>query len=296
MKYRGWLGVLAALHACQGGPPSGRQTVEVTLPLGGLETGGDRTGFVLIEFGSFACHYCQLFHDSVYPGVAARFVGPGRARFRFVSVDTAPPLLRIAAWAQCAVAGLGVDSALAFAFDLVRDGKPPPGPEDPDSCEVRSLATRRQEAEAAQALGVRAVPTFVVGVQDFSGRLVGWVVQGLDEDALWKASPRCGASPRGPRPAGGSWLATAQGMSASGSGHDSDRRRQDGSIMSRASFWAALSLALMAAVPIASTGGGGAPHAGGRGARFDCWRYNIFPEAGGVLIEGVATLVRWEPG
>lgn len=51
-------------------------------------------------------------------------------------------------------------------------------------CISEGVGARREEAMAAASLGVHRVPTFIVGQRESSGRIVGWVVEGLRDSVL----------------------------------------------------------------------------------------------------------------
>lgn len=167
-----------------------RLVVRVPLPSGGLTIGSDQAPLVIVEFGSLGCPYCLAFHDSVLPGLDSLFVRRGLAQFRYVSVDTTVPLLDLSAWMHCDRDGLGVSGVLDEAWRVMRDRDSltlqaiaePSSKET--ACRQQGIESTMNEARVASALGVRKLPTFVVGVPLASGGMVGWVVEGLHEPYL----------------------------------------------------------------------------------------------------------------
>jgi protein-disulfide isomerase len=187
--------VALTLVACQEPRPDTRRVVQVSLPAEGLEVGPGDTAFVIVEFGSFLCPFCRVFHDSVYPVITRDYIETRKARFRFVSIDTASALVRLAAWVACR-SDDGLTAALADAFALAAPRPLPPidslvslpqQGQSIEECILAKVPARRQELAGIQRLGVRAVPTFLVGAQaPGDGRIVGWVVEGLREPQLYE--------------------------------------------------------------------------------------------------------------
>ncbi|MGE0354190.1 MAG: DsbA family protein [Gemmatimonadales bacterium] len=160
-----------------------------TSPHRGIITAGIPSILVIVEFGSFACRYCREFQDSIYPELKEHYLEAGKARFRFVSIDSAAPLVRLSAWAACAAGEHGLEAAVREGFAFFSANRN--GLLHPDqgflglpagglsSCVQSEAGPRLEEARAARLLGVQAVPTFVVGLSDSSGHMVGWVVEGM---------------------------------------------------------------------------------------------------------------------
>ncbi len=158
----------------------------------GYDRGSARASVTVVEFADFGCPYCAQFAGQVYPALAAEFVKTGGVRWTYV-----PFVLGIFAngdeagrAAECAgdqggaafarmhdhlfaeqeawkaapdPAGLLRSLALAAGLDTARFA----------SC-YASEAPKRRLAESnalADALGVRATPTFFVAGQRIEGAL-----------------------------------------------------------------------------------------------------------------------------
>ncbi len=164
-----------------------RLVVQVDLPVGGIIVGDTSAPLSVIEFGSFACKYCATFHDSIYPRIEEDYLRPSRATFRFVSVDSTEPLVTLSAWVACAQSELGYELAMSKAFAAIRYdtlsrfavGRGLPSDIMEPGCVTKQVTTRLSEAHASGTLGIRRVPTFLVGVPDRRGYTTGWVVEGM---------------------------------------------------------------------------------------------------------------------
>ena len=169
-----------------------RLAFEVELPSEGLTDGATSAPVSIVEFGSFRCPYCREFQDSAFGALSRTHIAPGAARFRFVSIDTLEPYLRLSAWTSCQARSAGLDAALREAFKVL-DGatgdsfpfaQASPSSQQQELCLQAHLTARRGDAQAAQRLGVRRVPTFLIGIEKPSGHVVGWVVEGLRDSVL----------------------------------------------------------------------------------------------------------------
>jgi protein-disulfide isomerase len=151
---------------------------------------------VLLEFGSYACGYCAEFHREAWPVIREEYVNTSKVRFLYrefvFSGDSI--LTGLASIVYCA-GHLGdyweahdwmfrqtsqfesltevrwqLSSELGLDDDEVRTCVS----SDPSGPRFQILVA----SEAAESLGVRVVPTFIVGVAKPDGKVVGWPLVG----------------------------------------------------------------------------------------------------------------------
>lgn len=195
-----------AVLGCHEPSPEGPPVLQVYLPPGGIEVGSPDTAFIVVEFGSFRCPYCRAFHDSLYPLLEREYFTPGKARYRFVNIDTALSFVRLASWVQCRTPDFLTSASEAFAIAaVVADSSSPDSlilpsmADDTRKCVEHSDNLRHEELARIRTLGIRAVPTFLVGAQaPDHGRIVGWVVEGMRDRQLLEAMRRAKALVYGP--------------------------------------------------------------------------------------------------
>ncbi|HEU4994395.1 MAG TPA: thioredoxin domain-containing protein [Gemmatimonadaceae bacterium] len=206
---------VAATSACaRSSTTTAASAVAVHLPVAGVYGGSDTASVVLVEFGSFACGVCRQFSQSVFPGLDSTYVARGRLRYRYVDLSPEGVFAYRGALSQCLAETEGVSRAKRFVFDSLggaTEARPTLAraalhsgitPEVLARC-IEAAQTdprRKQERDAAERLGVRGTPTFIVGHIDGRGRLVGWPYIGLDRpDSLVRlvdAASRVLAAPR----------------------------------------------------------------------------------------------------
>lgn len=187
------LGLCLLLLGCAPKSGGGRLAFEVDLPPEGLTEGARSAEISIVEFGSFQCPYCRAFQDSIFPTLSRAYIATGSVRFRFVSIDTLSQFVRLSAWANCQALSVGLDAALRAAFEVAldhsfNDNHPlavwgPPTDKD-ERCLQAYIGARLRDARAAEHLGVRRVPTLLVGIESPPGHVVGWIVEGLRDTIL----------------------------------------------------------------------------------------------------------------
>lgn len=176
--------------ACSHGPQSSvRPVVQYPVPSSGFAIGSPDAEVTVLEFGSFGCRYCKEFHDSIVPQLKSGKHGP--VRFRFIAVDTLQPFLQLALWAHCMTVTVGAEVALDSTFAIVASAFAKEGHDPGKSvfsgemldCRSKDSAEHHEEARRASAFGIRAIPTFIVGVEE-DGYVRGWFVEGIKMELL----------------------------------------------------------------------------------------------------------------
>lgn len=173
-------------------PGQSGSTPSAPVLLGETPVKGSRSARVaIIEFSDFLCPHCGAFANDTLPKLTKKYIAPGRVlvAFRHLPLTRLHPLAaNAAAGAECArqqgmfwemhdllfrrqpeltESGL-VESARLLGLDLTQFA----------SCQGGSGQTRvADDLGAAQALGIRAVPTFLIGSIMDDGRVK--VLRGL---------------------------------------------------------------------------------------------------------------------
>lgn len=175
------------LVACSGAREQPFESLELSLPAPGIILGNQGAKLHVVELGSFRCRFCKEFHDDHLPSLQPLLHPTGQISFRFVNVDTVEGLVQLATWVGCHAEGMQAGSALGAVFDAVAavDSNTiskmlSGGGLREQLCVVSRTPEFRAESRTASKVRVRTVPTFVIGSKDGSGRVVGWVVEGLD--------------------------------------------------------------------------------------------------------------------
>ncbi len=68
---------------------------------GGYVIGNPKAAISLIEYGSFTCPHCKVFHDEGMPALKAKYIAPGKMRFEFRSFVRNGPDLAATLLARC---------------------------------------------------------------------------------------------------------------------------------------------------------------------------------------------------
>jgi len=171
---------------CSRASPDERVAVEFPFSPHTIHRAPVGTQVTVLEIGSLACEFCREFHDSVLPRLLAESLKTSRSPgYLFVSVDSFSPLLEASASARCIAQEVGALAALDAGFAMAdslagsaASGEPAPSPPPMDMCSSTQRNTVLSDARRAARFGIRAIPTFVIGVNSGSS-VRGWVVEGL---------------------------------------------------------------------------------------------------------------------
>ncbi|MEZ4608322.1 MAG: thioredoxin domain-containing protein [Deinococcales bacterium] len=161
----------------------------------GAVVGDEAAELVLIEFSDFNCPYCARFHAETLPKIKSNFVETGKIRYVYrdyigVGGETS---LNAAIVAECSRQQIGDESYIAMLSQIYQTT----GAKRPEtvlalapdfganvdelaSCVDEKLpqAEIRADTQAAQQLGIRGTPGFVLGYADAEGKVQGINLQG----------------------------------------------------------------------------------------------------------------------
>lgn len=144
----------------------------------------------VIEFSDFGCIYCRLFQEESFPALREEFVDPGHVAWKFIPFDLGSfsNSGQVALAAECALEQEALDDLKGSLFrtqDQWKAGTPAEARTLVDGlardagldtgrferCLEQGLREDRHEAsnQAAQLIGVRGTPTFIVDGQLVQG-------------------------------------------------------------------------------------------------------------------------------
>lgn len=176
--------LLVFAEACEAS--AGLQTVEFTIPKGGIRVGSESAEWVLVEFGDHLCPACRRLSDSVLPVLEGR-IKSAILQYRFVEAGASANDV-VAATVECMAEEVGFFAARRRLYTFLDSDVTISGVSNESSCmESPERRTRRSdERSLARNLGVPGTPTLVLGRWSLGdSRVVGWVMVGpLTADSL----------------------------------------------------------------------------------------------------------------
>ncbi|GAC1483331.1 MAG: thioredoxin domain-containing protein [Gemmatimonadaceae bacterium] len=156
----------------------------------GYDKGSPLAPIVIVEFSDFGCPYCAEFARETFPAIDSEFVRPGKVYFKYVPfvIGMFPNALQAARASECA----GEQNRFWVMYDRLFSAQPEWKAErSPDALFVRYAASAgldksrfaacyaRAETHrgtmwanaAAEKLGVRVTPSFIVNGRPVEGAL-----------------------------------------------------------------------------------------------------------------------------
>jgi len=156
----------------------------------GYDKGSPLAPIVIVEFSDFGCPYCAEFARETFPAIDSEFVRPGKVYFKYVPfvIDMFPNALQAARASECA----GEQNRFWVMYDRLFSAQPEWKRErSPDALFARYAASAgldksrfaacyaRAEThpgtmranDAAEKLGVRVTPSFIVNGRPVEGAL-----------------------------------------------------------------------------------------------------------------------------
>jgi protein-disulfide isomerase len=156
----------------------------------GYDKGNPLAPIVIVEFSDFGCPYCAEFARETFPAIDSEFVAPGKVYFKYVPfvIGMFPNALEAARAAECAGDQAGFWPMYERLFSAQAEWKRARTPDalmaqyavraglDESrfaSCYARAQThpgTARAD-DAAERLGVRVTPSFIVNGRPIEGAL-----------------------------------------------------------------------------------------------------------------------------